>query len=330
MIPQKGASEFEFRRMFQTLLAVTMFCIMTTAVQAVYLPADTFQNPMASYVINSSNRFGEYLPDFSGYHAGEDLQAVALTTEVRAIANGRVMYVQKNSKAKGYGQAVVMEHTLPDNTKIISIYGHLSRQKYLIAADPNKDVTKGTLLGYIGETWENGGWEPHLHIGIKKGQWDGANYEGRTDLAGLAKFNKPSDYLNLIRTVNTNNVYCLANIESKALISYNSFISCGWRWDDVRPVSSTEMSRHGSFSPQAVCFAPGTFIKRANNPDISLVKSYSDGSGTIKNVFRKRFTKWEAFIRAGGKTDLSNVKIVSDAEYNLHAQGKDLTYNGNY
>ncbi len=116
-----------------------------------YPMADSFQSPMASYVVNDAWRFGQN--EGNGvYHAGEDLQAIALTTEVRAIANGRVVYVQKNSAAGGYGQAVVVEHTLPDNTKIISIYGHLSKQKFLIAS--GTDVTKNQLLGYIGETSE--------------------------------------------------------------------------------------------------------------------------------------------------------------------------------
>jgi hypothetical protein len=187
---------------------------------------------------------------------------------------------------------------------------------------------KGQLIGYIGKTTENGNYAEHLHLGIKKGAY--GSYEGNVALSGLSNFYKPSDYLNLVRTVNTNEVYRLSNLGNKAYVSATSMTSCGWRPINIRPVSSTEMSRHGSFSPQAVCFAPGTFIKRANNPDISLIKGYSDGSGTVKNVFRKRFTNWNAFIRAGGKADLSNVKIVSDAEYNLHAQGKDLTYNGNY
>lgn len=313
-------------KILQILLAVAIFATIGITAASAYEMADSFQNPMANYVINNHNRFGEYLSDFSSYHAGEDLQvaaAVALNTEVRAIANGRVVWVQKNSAAKGYGQAVVIEHKLPDNTQIISIYGHLSRQKYLIT--PDQDVVKGQLLGYIGETWENGGWAPHLHMGIKKGPWDNVNklFEGRTDLAGLAKFNKPSDFLNLIRSVNTNDVYRLSNLGSKAYVSAASMTSCGWRPDDVRLVSSTEMSNHPTFTAQSVCFAANTFIKRDNNPEISQIKNYADKPKP--NRYRQPFGSWEAYIRAGGKNDLSNVRKVSNEEYNLHVQGATIT-----
>jgi hypothetical protein len=312
------------------LLAVAMFCIMTTAAQAA--TADSFQSPLDSYVINNyaiaggNNQFGKWLPSKSLYHAGEDLSAVPLTP-VYAIANGQVKFAREG--VGGYGQAVVIEHKLPDNTQIISIYGHLSKKiingvSYKIKVSENQDVTKGTLLGYTGYKEEIVEGEPHLHFGIKKGKY--ANLlEGRINLAGLANFYKPSDFLNLVRTVNTNDVYRLSDLGSKAYVSAASFTSCGWRPIDVRPVSSTEMSRHSTFYPQAVCFAPGTFIKRANHPEISMIRGYSDGSATVKNNFRQPFSSESAYLRYGGKADYSNVKIVSDYEYNLHVQGATLS-----
>jgi hypothetical protein len=310
-------------KVFQILLAVAMFCIMTTAVQA-YEIADSFRNPLDNYAV-TGYRFGE-----NAYHAGEDAMATPLT-DVYAFANGRVVdsLEDRQPKTGGYGQVIMIEHTLPDNSKIVSVYGHLNKTGYRVPK--GTDVLKGDKIAKIGWRYENGDFGPHLHFAIRKGAHDGTwRYAGNVPLSGLSDFYKPSDYLNLIRTVNTNEVYRLSNLGNKAYVSATSMTSCSWRPIDVRLVSSTEMNSHSTFYPQSVCFAPGTFIKRSNNPDISLIKSYSDGSGTVKNNFRQRFTKWEAFIRAGGKSDLSNVKIVSDAEYNLHTQGKDLTYNGNY
>lgn len=313
----------------QILLAVAILSIMTTAVQA-YEMADSFRNPLASYVINNydiaggNNRFGVYLPSLGLYHAGEDLKADPLTP-VYAIANGQVKFAREG--VGGYGQAVVIEHKLPPDgtTKVISIYGHLSKRNgYKIKVSENQDVTKGTLLGYTGYKDEIVEGEPHLHFGIKKGKY--ANLlEGRVSLSELANFYKPSDFLNLIRTVNTNDVYRLSNLGRKAKVpSSTVFNTCQWNWNDIRPVTSAEMGNHWSFFPQAVCFAPGTFIKRAFSPEISIIKSYT-ADKPKPNIYRQPFGSSAAFIKAGGKSDLSNVKIVSDEEYNLHVQGATIT-----
>jgi murein DD-endopeptidase MepM/ murein hydrolase activator NlpD len=318
-------------KIFQVLQAVAILIIMTTAAQA-YEIADTFQNPMASYVINNydidggNNRFGVFLPSLGLYHSGEDLKANPLTP-VYAIANGKV--AQSQVGAKGYGQVVVLEHTLPDGNKIISIYGHLSKEKgyEMIKLDPTgKEVTviKGQRIGYTGYKYEIVEGEPHLHFGIKKGKYAGY-YEGRIDLAGLANFHKPSDFLNLIRTVNTNDVYRLSNLGLRTKIqSASAFDSCQWNWDDIRPVSSTEMNRHSTFNAQSACFAPGTFIKRAFSPEISIIKSYT-ADKPKPNLYRQPFGSFDAFIRAGGKSDLSNVRIVSDTQYKWHVQGATIS-----
>ncbi len=302
------------------LLAVAIFCIMTTAVEA-YAMADSFRNPLDSYVISDGYRFGQYLWS-STYHTGEDLKA-SPTTPVYAIANGQVKEAKEG--AQGYAQVVVIEHTLPDNSKVVSIYGHLSKRAgYKITVSKGQDVAKGKLIGYVGYDDENGDGGPHLHFGIRKGEYISGLYEGRTSLSGLSNFNKPSDYLNLIRAVNTPEAYRLANLGNKIWIpSADTFNSCKWNWNDIRPVSITERNNHPT-SSGASCFAAGTFIKRADNPEISLIKSYQDTS-TIQNRFRHPFGSWDAFLRYGGKADLSNVRIVSYSEYYTHTQGKTLT-----
>lgn len=307
------------------LLAVAIFGIIgATAVRA-YATADSFRNPLSSYAV-TGYRFSE--DEQNGYwHSGEDLKAGPLTP-VYAIANGQVKVAKEGSS--GYEQVVTIEHTLPDGSKIVSIYGHLSKRTgYKIAVAEGTEVSKGRLLGYVGYDDENGIGGPHLHFGIRKGAYESGKYEGRLRYSSeLSNFYKPSDYLNLIRAVNTNSVYRLANIGSKVSISSSdTFNSCGWRWDDIRPVTSTELNSH-STAYGMPCFAPGTFIKRSTSPEISLIKEYTDSAG-VKNRFRQRFTNWDAFIRAGGKSDLSNVYIVSNIGYNLHTQGKDLTYNAN-
>ncbi len=315
------------------LQAVAILTIMTTAVQA-YEIADSFRNPMANYVINNddkiaggNNRFGVYLSSLGLYHSGEDLKAEP-RTPVYAIANGQVKKVSYNSD--GYEQVVVIEHKLPPDgtTKVVSIYGHLSeRTGYRMTVSEKEDVVKGKIIGYIGYDDENGEAGPHLHFGIRKGAYNDASpkYEGRIDLAGLANFHKPSDFLNLIRTVNTNDVYRLSNLGIKTKVqSASAFDSCQWNWNDIRPVSSTEMNRHSTFNAQSACFAPGTFIKRVFSPEISIIKSYT-ADKPKPNLYRQPFGSFDAFIRAGGKSDLSNVRIVSDTQYKWHVQGATIS-----
>ncbi len=328
-------------KILKILLAVAIFATIGATAVSAYATADSFQNPMANYVINNydniggNNRFGKYLwydkwpvdgKYYNIYHAGEDLKAEPLTP-VYAIANGRVVW---DTPVSGYGQVLVIEHILPDNVKLASIYGHLSKTvnsqgDFRIKVFKNQDVIKGQLIGYTGYESEIDEGKPHLHFGLMKGADTGKwRYYGRAPLYYLANFYKPSDFLNLIRTVNTNDVYRLSNLGSKAKVpSSTVFNTCQWNWNDIRPVSSTEMNRHSTFTAQSVCFAANTFIKRANNPEISQIKSYADQPKP--NRYRQPFGSSAAFIKAGGKSDLSNVKIVSNEEYNLHVQGATLS-----
>jgi hypothetical protein len=301
------------------MLVIVVISIAGINTVQAYQTADSFRNPLDNYAV-TGYRFGQLESDGT-YHSGEDIMA-SPKTPVYAIANGivKVSAKDQSSTSGGYGQVIVIEHTLPDGNKVCSIYGHLNKTMY--RAPVGTEVIKGvTPIGYVGYKYENGGYGPHLHFGIIKGAYN-LEYKGKTSLSGLSKYIKPSDYLNLIRAVNTQDVYRLSNIGKKAKISSaDVFNSGGWRWEDIRPVTSSELERHSTFYPQALYFPKGTFIKQSNNPEISIIKEYSDASGRVKNRFCQPFTSWDAFIRAGGKSDLSNVKIVSSEEYNLYTKG---------
>jgi hypothetical protein len=103
----------------------------------------------------------------NGRHLGQDLIARA-GDSVYSIADGIIKVA--NTSSSGYGTVVVIEHTLPDSSKILSIYGHLSKSRGL-NVKVNQKVTKGTLLGFIGNDNENGDGAEHLHLGIKLGSW---------------------------------------------------------------------------------------------------------------------------------------------------------------
>lgn len=298
-----------------------MMIIFPTTV-AIASTADSFQGPLDAGYKVTGYRFGEYEPaDQYGtryYHLEEDLKA-SYPQAVHVVADGVVVY--SSTKSSGYGSAVVVQHTLPDGSNICSIYGHLSKQKGIVAK--GSVVTKNQIIGYIGKTAENGGWGEHLHFGIRKGVYQN-NLDGRSlSSSAISKFYKPSDYLNLIRAVGSPVTCRLSNMENKIWVpSVDAMTSCGWRMDDIRPVTQTEMDRHTTVSA-SLNFPPGTFIKQAGSSEISIIKEYADGGGR-KNRFRQAFSSWSAFLKAGGKSDLSNVRIVSYDEYNLYTQGKYL------
>jgi hypothetical protein len=290
-------------------LAIVIVLAGSETAQA-YATADSFQNPLNNYQA-TEYRFGQYL--WSGlYHSGEDLRAYTYEP-VYAIANGKVVESRWHS---GYNQTVVIEHRLPDGSKVCSIYGHLSKVKGGMPKE-GKEVRKGQRIGYIGNTNENGDGGPHLHFGIRKGADTGSwRYQGRVSKSQLSKYHKPSDYLNLIRATGSNDVYRLWNLVSKSKVySPNVFNSWGWNWADVRPVTTTELNRHSNGYPNPLGFKDGTFIKLSNNPEISIISSH----------IRYPFGSWNAYLRYVGKPDLSNVMMVTYNEYHyLHQKGGTL------
>jgi hypothetical protein len=98
-------------------------------------------------------------------HAAEDYRRPA-GTPVYAIADGRVSY---SGRAGGYGWLVIVDHP---QFNLYSLYGHLSPSRWRREPGP---VSRGTLLGYLGDPDENGGspqrpLDPHLHFGLRAGQ----------------------------------------------------------------------------------------------------------------------------------------------------------------
>jgi hypothetical protein len=100
-------------------------------------------------------------------HLGEDSEHGHRDT-VHVIADG---VVREAGTATGYGRVVVVEHRLPDGSHVCSIYGHLCGHDRL--AREGSRVKRGDAVGTIGDRWENGDGLEHLHLGIRKGRYDG-------------------------------------------------------------------------------------------------------------------------------------------------------------
>jgi len=102
-------------------------------------------------------------------HLGED-SAHGHHDPVFSIADG---VVREACTATGYGRVIVVEHRLPDGSHLASIYGHLCGHSGFPMAREGSRVRQGDLLGYIGDRFENGDGQEHLHLGLRKGRYDG-------------------------------------------------------------------------------------------------------------------------------------------------------------
>jgi murein DD-endopeptidase MepM/ murein hydrolase activator NlpD len=119
-------------------------------------------------------------------HLGADVGFYRVGEQVYAVAAGIVRLSQgpttadpktktKDSSKSGakkapvleWGNVVVIEHQLPDGKYATTIYGHLANDRLVEAGDV---VQAGQQVGTVGATRVNGGYKPHLHLGVRDGR----------------------------------------------------------------------------------------------------------------------------------------------------------------
>jgi len=98
---------------------------------------------------------GYLTQDFNCGHDGVDI-ANSLGTEIYSVADGEVVRVAPVSDGcvglgcnGGFGNFVVVRHTLPSGQKVFSLYGHMQRQT---GKRIGENVKKGDVIGSIGCT----------------------------------------------------------------------------------------------------------------------------------------------------------------------------------
>ena len=149
-----------------------------------------FRFPLDDLSSGTSVSYTHYCAGSSGpesarkYHAAEDFFRPA-GSPVYAIADGRISF---SGRMGGYGWLIIIDHP---QANLYSLYGHLSPSRHRMEPGP---ITKGGLIGYLGDSHENGGslkrpLEPHLHLGIRAGQR--ADYPGRGEWRWQAGWIKP-------------------------------------------------------------------------------------------------------------------------------------------
>src|SRR5580692_3617186 len=103
-----------------------------------------------------ASSFGEREDPINGegaFHSGMDIDA-PYGTPVRAAGDGDVTGASMGS---GYGRQVVLNH----GHDMLTVYGHLSA----IAVLPGQHVTRGQVIGYVGQSGRATG--PHLHYEVR-------------------------------------------------------------------------------------------------------------------------------------------------------------------
>jgi murein DD-endopeptidase MepM/ murein hydrolase activator NlpD len=107
------------------------------------------------------NRFGSRTPPCAGcssFHRGTDFNP-GLGTPIGAIADGIVTEVGNPSGELGV--YAIIQHTI-DGVIVSSVYGHMQIGSMHMSV--GQTVTRGQLVGLVGDTGESTG--AHLHFGI--------------------------------------------------------------------------------------------------------------------------------------------------------------------
>jgi murein DD-endopeptidase MepM/ murein hydrolase activator NlpD len=129
--------------------------------------------------------------DFNGNGGGDS----DLGDPVYAVANGDVVFSGTGS-GTSWGNIILIEHTLPDGTKVWSQYAHL-KDRYANSGS----VNKGDLIGTIGKGYNNI-YYAHLHFEIRI-QYRAADawISGWSTAQVEQYYVNPSDYINNHRTI---------------------------------------------------------------------------------------------------------------------------------
>jgi len=130
--------------------------------------------------------------DFNGNGGGDS----DLGYPVYAVANGVVLFSGQGT-GSSWGNIILIEHTLPDGTKVWSQYAHL-KDRFV---NSGVTVNKGDQIGTIGKGYNNI-YLAHLHFEIRI-QYRAADawISGWSDSQVLQFYVNPSDYINNHRNI---------------------------------------------------------------------------------------------------------------------------------
>ena len=105
-------------------------------------------------------------------HIGVDLWYAA-GTPVFSPIDGKVHSMALNEGLGNYGPTIILEHSI-DDFKFYTLYGHLDLAS-LDHVQVSQQISKGEVIGWLGDKSVNGDYPPHLHFQVIK---DIGNYKG--------------------------------------------------------------------------------------------------------------------------------------------------------
>jgi murein DD-endopeptidase MepM/ murein hydrolase activator NlpD len=136
--------------------------------------------PVDTNQFHIAQDFGMPSPRHQGrYHTGEDWfggRGTSYGTPVRAIADGRVTYSAPNGWGRD-GGVVIIEHTMPGDVTIYSMYGHMEQRPETPFPARLSCVKQGDIIGSVGDIRP----APHLHFEMRVSGPDtpGAGYSAQ-------------------------------------------------------------------------------------------------------------------------------------------------------
>lgn len=133
---------------------------------AVEPTADSFRLPLDGEWNPSRGFADEFIQTWCGFHLADDV-ARAPGTPVFATANGTVKFASNVAKL---GYAILVEHRLPDTSRVVSVHFHLRRpQEGGVALIVGQEVIEDAIIGFVSGNPEDYGTGPHLHFGFRRG-----------------------------------------------------------------------------------------------------------------------------------------------------------------
>jgi murein DD-endopeptidase MepM/ murein hydrolase activator NlpD len=149
------------------------------------IPAGFFMNPVSGSAYAITDTFGCPTPQSWQWRAGHDgmdlaSRPVGSKPPIKAAAAGVV--IQK-SNSGGYGNWVMVKHTLPNSFNVYTMYAHLNSPSPIGVGVP---VAKGQVIGTMGSTgWSTG---VHLHFMIQPTPTIGCRLNGGAKCYNPARF----------------------------------------------------------------------------------------------------------------------------------------------
>lgn len=127
-------------------------------------------------------------------HLGEDYGG-PVGASILAAGNGVVVQAVKSNSTTGFGNYIILEHTLPNLTKIYTLYAHLST----VSVSIGQEITIGSKIGVIGNTGTDG---IHLHFEVsyvnkfEQAGMYGKGYDSPTEWATSSQYTvDPSTFI---------------------------------------------------------------------------------------------------------------------------------------